>query len=309
MTKNAKQTDTKRADVYERVTAAIIAQLEKGTRPWMQPWGAGQSPVRPLRHNGVAYRGINTVLLWMTVAERGFQSPYWMTYSQAQELGAQVKKSEKASLVVYAGAIEKEEGDAEGEDKTRRIPFMKGYSVFCADQIEGLPDHFYGKRDAGNATVSKDRIERADRFFSNLRADIREGGNKAFYSPTGDFIQMPHFDAFVSAEAHATTLAHEAIHWTKAKARLDRDFGRKSWGDEGYAHEELVAELGSVFFAADLNLSIEPRDDHAAYIKSWLTVLQNNKRAILQAASFAEKAVTYLHGLQPDAVDSEGLVA
>jgi len=144
MSVNAKQTETKRADIYERVTAAIIAQLEKGTRPWMQPWDAGQSPVRPLRHNGVACRGINTVLLWMTAAELGYQSPYWMTYSQAKELGAQVKKGEKSSLVVYAGAIEKQEDEAEGEDKTRRIPFLKGYSVFCADQIEGLPDNFYG---------------------------------------------------------------------------------------------------------------------------------------------------------------------
>ncbi len=308
MSDNAKQTETKRADIYERVTAAIIAQLEKGTRPWMQPWDAGQSPVRPLRHNGVAYRGINTVLLWMTAAERGYQSPYWMTYSQAKELGAQVKKGEKSSLVVYAGAIEKQEDEAEGEDKTRRIPFMKGYSVFCADQIEGLPDNFCGARDTGNATEIMERIERADRFFSNLPADIREGGNKAFYSPSGDFIQMPPFDAFVSAAAHATTLAHEAIHWTKAKSRLDRDFGRKSWGDEGYAREELVAELGSVFIAADLGLSVEPRDDHAAYIKSWLTVLQNDKRAIFQAASFAEKAATYLHGLQPDAA-AEGQTA
>ncbi len=121
MTKNAKQTDTKRADVYERVTAAIIAQLEKGTRPWMQPWGAGQSPVRPLRHNGVAYRGINTVLLWMAAAEHGFQSPYWMIYSQAQELGAHVKKGEKSTLGVYAGAIEEQEDDAEGEVVVGRV--------------------------------------------------------------------------------------------------------------------------------------------------------------------------------------------
>jgi antirestriction protein ArdC len=298
MSKISQKTTTPRSDVYERVTAAIVANLEQGTRPWMQPWGAGQSPIRPLRHNGVAYRGINTVLLWMMAAERGLQSVYWMTYSQAQELGGQVKKGEKSSLVVYAGAIDKKEDTEEGAEKERRIPFLKGYSVFCADQIEGLPDHFYARPQI-DVSDKKDRLADADAFFANLGADIREGGNKAFYSPTGDFIQMPHFDAFVSAEAHATTLAHEAIHWTKAKPRLDRDFGRKSWGDEGYAREELVAELGSVFFAADLGLAIEPRDDHAAYIKSWLTVLKNDKRAIFQAASFAEKAVTYLHDRQP----------
>ncbi|KQV17081.1 antirestriction protein [Rhizobium sp. Root1203] len=298
MSKSSTKTTAPRSDVYERVTAAIVAKLEQGTRPWMQPWGAGQSPIRPLRYSGVAYRGINTVLLWMTAAERGLQSVYWMTYSQAQELGAQVRKGEKSSLVVYSGAIEKKEDHEEGREKERRIPFLKGYSVFCADQIEGLPEHFYAKP-GPDASDKKDRLKKADAFFSNLGADIREGGNNAFYSPTGDFIQMPHFNAFVSAEAHATTLAHEAIHWTKAKSRLDRDFGRKSWGDEGYAREELVAELGSGFFAADLGLSIEPRDDHAAYIKSWLSVLKNDKRAIFQAASFAEKAVTYLHDLQP----------
>jgi len=301
MTKPIKKIDAPRADIYQRITAGIVAQLEKGVRPWMQPWGAGRSLIRPLRHNGVAYRGINTVLLWMTATERGFQSPYWMTYGQAQSLGGQVRKSEKSALVVYAGAIEKHEENGAGDDVERRIPFLKGYAVFSADQIDHLPDHYYAKAVAPDGAEIKARIDHADAFFTALGADIREGGNRAYYDPAGDYIQMPHFDAFVSAQDHAATLGHECIHWTKKQQRLDRDFGRKSWGDEGYAIEELVAECGSAFLAADLGLEIEPREDHAAYIAAWLKVLKGDKRAIFHAASHAEKAVRFLHGLQVEA--------
>jgi antirestriction protein ArdC len=286
------------SDVYERITIRIVEQLEAGTRPWIQPWGGGGTPVRPLRHNGVAYRGINTVLLWMTAAEQGYSSPYWMTYRQASELGAQVRKGETSTLVVYADAIERKETDDAGDEIARRIPFMKGYSVFNADQIDGLPEHYHATLSALPES-GKERIELADRFFANLGADIRHGGSKAYYQPVGDFIQMPRFEAFVSAESHATTLGHEAIHWTMSPTRLDRNLGRERWGDEGYAREELVAELGAVFLAADLGLAIEPRDDHAAYIASWLTRLKNDRRLVFQMAAHAERAVTFLHGLQP----------
>lgn len=305
MGKNARTvtTETPRADVYERITQRIVEQLEQGTRPWMQPWGTCGTPVRPLRHNGVPYRGINAVLLWMEASERGYLSPYWMTYKQAQELGGQVRKGEKSALVVYANAIERTETNEDGEEIEKRIPFMKGYSVFCADQIDGLPEHFYVKASAPEGSERKERIPHVDAFFANLGADIREGGNSAFYRIDADFIGMPAFDAFVSAEAHATTLGHECLHWTRHPSRLNRDFGRKIWGDEGYSREELCAELGSVFLAADLGLAIEPRDDHAAYIASWLTVLNGDKRAIFQAASHAECAVAFLHSLQPNAAE------
>ncbi|MDP9632972.1 UNVERIFIED_ORG: antirestriction protein ArdC [Ensifer adhaerens] len=291
--------NTSSTDIYQSITSRIVEQLEAGTRPWMQPWGACGLPVRPLRHSGIAYRGINTVLLWMTAAEQGYSSPYWMTYKQALELGAQVRKGEKSTLVVYANAIERKETNDAGEEIERRIPFMKGYSVFNAEQIDGLPEQYHAQPSEASA-AGKERIEAADRFFGNLGADIRHGGNRAFYHPGGDFIQMPPFEAFVSAETHATTLGHECCHWTMSSTRLDRNLGREKWGDEGYAREELVAELGSVFLAADLGLSIEPREDHAAYIASWLKVLKNDKRAVFQMAAHAERAVTFLHGLQPD---------
>lgn len=138
------------------------------------------------------------------------------------------------------------------------------------------------------------RIEHAEGFFKALQADIRHGGNQAYYAVGGDYVQMPPFESFRDAESYYATLAHECTHWTRHPKRLDRSFGRKQWGDEGYAREELVAELGSAFICADLELALEPREDHAAYIESWLKVLQNDKRAIFSAAAHAQRAADYL---------------
>lgn len=290
--------DTARVDIYQRVTDKIVAMLEEGARPWMQPWGAGgDAAQRPLRANGEPYRGMNTILLWMEAQANGFRSPHWMTYRQAAALGGQVRKGEKSALVVYANAIERTETDENGNESERRIPFMKGYSVFNVDQIDNLPERFQPVERPD--MPEKERIEAADAFFAATGADIRHGGNRAFYSPPGDYVQMPPFEEFFTAEGHAAVLAHELVHWTKHDTRLARDLGRKAWGDEGYAREELVAEIGSAYLCADLGISIEPREDHASYLESWLKVLKNDKRAIFSAAAMAEKAATYLHSLQP----------
>ena len=169
--------------------------------------------------------------------------------------------------------------------------------MFNVCQVEGLPEHFYALAEPPKDTMQ--RIERADAFFANTKADIRHGGNRAYYTVTGDYIQMPPFVAFRDAESHAATLAHELTHWTRHPSRLNRDFGRKRFGDEGYAIEELVAELGSSFLCADLQITPELRDDHASYIDHWLKVLKQDKRAIFTAASHASRAVDYLHSLQP----------
>jgi antirestriction protein ArdC len=143
------------------------------------------------------------------------------------------------------------------------------------------------------------RIEAADRFFAATDADIRHGGTRAFYAEGSDYVQMPPFETFRDAESYAATLAHELTHWTKHDKRLARDMGRITWGDEGYAREELVAELGAAFVLADLGIAPEIRQDHATYIQSWLTILKNDKRFVFSAASHAQRAVDYLHGLQP----------
>ena len=292
-----------KADVYTRVTDKIVADLEKGIRTWLKPWNAEHAAgriTRPLRFNGTPYNGINVLMLWASAVERGFAAPIWMTFKQAKELGGHVRKGEKGSLVVYANTITRTEIDADtGEEEERDIPFMKGYSCFNVEQIEGLPSHYYAVAEPQLDPV--ERIERAESFFAATRADIRHGGNQAYYAVGSDYVQMPPFEAFRDAESYYATLAHEVTHWTRHPSRLERDFGRKRWGDEGYAAEELVAELGSAFLAADLELTPEPREDHAAYIGSWLKVLQNDKRAIFTAAAHAQRAVDFLHGLQPNA--------
>jgi antirestriction protein ArdC len=292
-----------RTDVYQRITDQIVVELEKGVRPWMKPWNAEHAAgriTRPLRGNGIPYQGINVLMLWAAAMEKGYAAPIWMTFKQAQEFKAHVRKGEKGSLVVYADRITRTETDTEtGEESERAIPFMKGYTVFNVEQIDGLPERFYAKAEPRSETVQ--RIERAEIFFAATGVTVRHGGNMAYYNVTHDHVQMPPIEAFRDAESYYATLAHEATHSTRHPSRLNRDFGRKRFGDEGYAMEELVAELGSAFLCADLELTPEVRGDHASYIASWIKVLKNDKRAIFTAASHGQRAADFLHGLQKSA--------
>jgi antirestriction protein ArdC len=288
-----------RPDIYTRITDKIVAALEQGTRPWIRPWNAEHAAGRitkPLRHNGTPYSGINIIMLWQSAMACGYAAPIWMTFRQARELGASVRKGEHGELVVYANTITRTEETADGQDEQRKIPFLKGYTVFNVEQIDGLPSHYYQLAEATLDPVQ--RIDHAESFFAALGADIRHGGNMAYYAAGSDHVQMPPFETFRDAESYYAVLAHECTHWTRHASRLDRSFGRKSWGDEGYAREELVAELGSAFICADLELALEPREDHSAYIESWLKVLQDDKRAIFAAAAHAQRAADYLNGLQ-----------
>ena len=289
-------------DVYTRVTQKIIADLEQGVRPWLRPWNAEHAAgkiSRPLRHNGQPYAGVNVLMLWMEATEKGYSAPIWMTFRQAQELGAHVRKGEHGSLVVYANTITQTETNAKtGEDEEKAIPFMKGYTVFNVEQIEGLPAHYYAQ--ATPPTLSPDeRNARMEAFFTATHADIRHTGHRAFYAIGPDHIQMPPFEFFKDPESYYATLAHECTHWTRHPSRLDRDLGRKKWGDAGYAMEELVAEIGSAFVCAELGLTPEVREDHAAYIETWLTVLKGDRQALFTAASHAQKAADFLQSLQP----------
>jgi antirestriction protein ArdC len=246
-------------------------------------------------------------MLWGAAIEAGFASPYWMTFKQATELGAHVRKGERGNMVVYANTITKTEEQDDGSEEDRHIPFLKAYTVFNVEQIEGLPEQYYAKPEPVIDPAM--RIEHAEAFFSATRADIRHGGNQAYYSGTSDHVQMPRFESFHAPEAYYATLAHELTHWTKHKNRLDRELGRKKWGDEGYAREELVAELGAAFLCADLELTPQPGTDHAAYIQGWLKVLKEDKRAIFSAAAHAQRAADFLHGLQSIADTKEGAAA
>ncbi|HVJ35176.1 MAG TPA: zincin-like metallopeptidase domain-containing protein [Terriglobia bacterium] len=287
-------------DIYQTITDRIVSQIEAGTKPWEMPWAGATGRVsRPLRHNGLPYSGVNILILWIAASEKGYASQYWMTYKQATELGGQVRKGEKAQHIVYANSYSKTETGTDGEETERNVSFLRSYAVFNADQIESLPAHYYPTPATAHRNEEA-RREVAEAFAKASGADIRHGGDRAFYTPAHDFVQMPRFEQFRSSEDYYSTLFHEMTHWTKAESRLNREFGRKRWGDEGYAMEELVAELGASFLCADLGLepATTPRDDHASYLANWLQVLKNDKRAIFTAASYASKAAEYLHSLQ-----------
>jgi antirestriction protein ArdC len=184
--------NTEKQDVYARITNKVIADLEKGVRPWLKPWNAalGDGCIsRPLRHNGLPYSGINILMLWASAIEHGFAAPMWMTFKQALELNAHVRKGEKGSLVVYANSIIKTETGDGGEEIEREIPFMKGYTVFNVDQIEDLPESYYSRPEIRLTPV--DRSARADSFFRNTGADIRYRGGHAFYAYEGTTFRCP----------------------------------------------------------------------------------------------------------------------
>jgi antirestriction protein ArdC len=300
-----------RADIYTRITNRIITDLEQGVRPWLRPWSVDHIEgkiSRPLRHNGIPYKGINVVMLWSASVEKGYTCPLWLTFKQALELGGNVRKGERGELVVYADRITRTETDDKGAEHEREIPFLKGYTVFNCEQCEGLPAQYYAKPETPTTSIVQ-RIDAAERFFAGTSADIRHGGTRAYYAEGADFVQMPPFETFKDAESYAGTLAHELTHWTKHKDRLARDLGRVRWGDEGYAREELVAELGAAFLCADLGITPEVQPDHAAYIASWLTVLKMDKRFIFSAAAHAQRAADYLHSLQRPQVVEGGRAA
>jgi antirestriction protein ArdC len=284
-------------DIYTRITTQIVSHLEKGVRPWVRPWSAEHSAgqiTRPLRHNGKPYSGINVLSLWANAMAQNFAAPHWMTFKQASELDAHIRQGEKGSLVVYADSVTRRETDEKtGDEIDREIPFLKGYTVFNVEQIDGLPEVYYAKTAPTLDPVA--RIEHAEKYFAALGATIRHSGNRASYSIAADAIQMPPFECFQDADSYYATLAHECTHWTGGKTRLDRDFGTHRFGSEGYAVEELVAELGAAFLCADLELALEPREDHASYISAWLKVLAADTRAVFTAATHAQRAAEFIN--------------
>jgi antirestriction protein ArdC len=213
----------------------------------------------------------------------------------AQSIGAQVRKGAKAELAFYVGTTTKTV-ERNGEEQDQTIPFLKAYSVFNCDEIDNLPPHFAAP--VVQAVLADDeRMPTVDTFIAMTGATVLHGGGRAFYRPSADEIRLPEFGSFDSASAYYGTALHELAHWSGAEKRLDRTKG-KLFGDPDYAFEELVAELGAAFLCADLGVSSEPREDHASYLAGWLKALKADERAIFRAASFAEKAATFLHGFQ-----------
>ncbi|MGH0347415.1 ArdC family protein [Sinorhizobium meliloti] len=281
-------------DTYQRITDAIIEQFEAGTKPWIRPWrGNSRGSLVPRRATGEAYRGINVLMLWLASELAGYEENTWMTYRQAKDLGGQVRKGEKGSLVVKYGTFTPKERE---DDDERAIPYLKGYTVFNVEQIENLPDRFYRPAEELPATPVP-HLETVETFVRNTGAAITYGGTTACYRPAPDDILMPDRARFVNEVHLYSTLLHETSHWSGAKHRLDRDLSGR-FGRESYAIEELVAELSAAFLCADLGVAHDPRDNTVTYLESWLQALKNDKRAIISAAARAQEAAGYLHGLQ-----------
>ena len=283
---------SEKIDIYSEITNQIIEAIEAGANNYQMPWHVNGAdsvlPVNASTHR--PYRGVNVMMLWAVAAKKQYGTSLWATYQQWRELGAQVRKGEKSTSVVFWKFFDGEdEAEAsEGNERSNHKGVMaRAYHVFNAAQVDGyeIPAIPY--------LPETERIERSEQFFSGLGADIREGGSRAFYSPAEDYIQMPPFAVFKKADFRYSVLAHEVTHWTGAATRLNRNLAPRFQKD-AYAAEELIAELGSAFVCAELELEIEPRRDHAPYIQSWLNVLRNDRRAIFTAATKAQQAVDWL---------------
>jgi antirestriction protein ArdC len=269
-------------DLYQRTTDRIIEALEQGTVPWIKPWtSASASGIPTNLATGKEYRGINVISLWCASVSRGFERDQWLTYKQAQEKGWQVRKGAKAEYIVKMGT-----GTTTDEDeKERTFSYLKSYAVFNVAEVDGVPEL------PTTIVGEHEPIEAAEAFAKQTGADIREGGDRACYIPSIDAINVPKLGRFEDAGSYYSTLLHELTHWTGAKPRLDRTFGKR-FGDEAYAVEELVAEIGSAFLCA--HLGIEGQLQHPEYLAHWLKVLGQDKRAIFTAAAKASQAADFL---------------
>ena len=299
-----------RDTVYREITDKIIRDFESGIVPWVKPWksGSGLSPLS-LPENALTkrrYSGINILLLWSALDEKGFVHSQWLTFKQALALGGSVRKGENGTHVYFADKFvpekEKQKAQDEGTDPAS-IHFLKRYTVFNVAQCDGLPD---GLVIAREPSPDCEIVPHAEALITATRADFRIGGNEAFYVPSQDFIRIPHQSSFVDQINYYRTAFHELGHWTGHKTRLDRTLTTK-FGTVDYAREELVAEMATAFVCA--SLGIVPTVRHADYIGNWLQVLKEDARAIVRAASLASKACDFILQFQSHTVEVETLGA
>ena len=288
-----KQQKVERQSLYSEVTSRIIAELEEGRLPWVQPWDSAACgctmPQNALTNR--KYSGINVLILWAEAVSRGFPLQRWLTYRQAEAAGGNVRRGEKGTVICYADRFtpKAEAEAARGEDReARQVAFLKRFVVFNVDQCEGLPDKFHRAHPGPDDVLV---VAEANALIEASGATFKIGGGEAFYSPSHDFLQVPPIGAFHEPINWYRTALHELGHWTGHGSRLDRD-QKGGFGSEPYAKEELVAEMAAAFTCA--SLGITPTVRHSDYIGSWLSVLQGDDKAIFRAASQASKASDFL---------------
>lgn len=284
-------------NIQETITNKIVAAIEKGAGTFEMPWH--QSGISSgLPHNPISkntYSGANVITLWMEQQERGYSSAQWATFKHWQSKGATVRKGEKATHCAFFKTGLKTKQNEQGEEETTGFMFASPFFLFNADQVEG----WKSEEELEEKPNLVQRIAYADHVIKATGAEIIEGGARAFYRPSTDAVYMPDQWRFKQSpehdatQAYYSTLLHELTHWSGAEKRLNRTKGKR-FGDNAYAFEELVAELGAAFLCSSLGIENEPRIDHAQYIQNWLTVLKNDKKAIFSAASLATKAMQYI---------------
>ncbi|WFU40312.1 zincin-like metallopeptidase domain-containing protein [Bradyrhizobium sp. CB82] len=292
-----------RAGLYAEITDNIIAELEAGRVPWVQPWGTAAAEAPLAMPNNAAtkrrYSGINILILWGAVIERGFAGQSWLTFRQALSLGGHVRKGERGTTVVYADRFvpndEKQRATETGEEALA-IPFLKRFTVFNADQCDGLPAEIATTAPPPPQGLIEPAVEA---LIKATGIDFRISGDRAFYAPAEDYVQVPPPQAYFEPINWHRTALHELGHASGHSSRLNRDLSG-SFGTKKYAFEELIAELSAAFSCA--SLGIVPTVRHADYIASWLEVLREDNRAIVRAASQASKAADYILGFLPGAV-------
>ena len=290
--------ETARASLYDEVTDRIVAELEAGRVPWVQPWSAPGAVGPALPRNALTGRrnsGVNVLILWGAVIEHAFPSQSWLTFRQAIAAGGAVRKGERGTTVVYADRFvpeaEKARAAETGED-ARAVPFLKRFTVFNIAQCEGLRPQALSARATEPAPLpEREVVPIAEEVIAASGVDFRVGGDRAFYAPAHDFVQVPPQPAFFQQINYYRTALHELTHATGHPSRLGRKL-TTAFGSKDYAREELVAEMGSAFLCAALG--IVPTVRHADYLASWLDVLRDDNRAIFRAASAASKAADWL---------------
>ena len=290
-----------RTSLYEEITSRIVAELEAGRLPWVQPWDssavAAPLAVPSNAATGRAYSGINVLILWGAVVRHGFSCQSWLTFRQALALGGHVRKGERGTMVVYADRFVPDDERRRARDmgeEAQAIPFLKRFTIFSTDQCEGLP------QDLGTAPPPVPEgsiLPQVEALIRASGADLRLGGDQAFYSPDLDYVQVPRPEAYFEPINWHRTALHELGHWTGHGSRLARDLSGR-FGTKKYAQEELVAEMTAAFACATLGIS--PTVRHADYIGAWLEVLREDSRAVVRAASAASRAADYLLAFRPE---------
>jgi antirestriction protein ArdC len=280
-------------DIYTDVTNRIVAALEQGAVPWVCPWRQGSALPNNLA-TGKAYRGVNVLILAIEAMSRNFTDNRWLTFRQANTLGARVRQGEHGTAIVFYRMHEISEAANPGDvfdvasAETRKIPLLKTYVVFNVDQLNGLPDRF-----ALPPLQPWHPLEIAEQLIAQTGAVIYHGGNQAFYHPSSDTIQLPPVESFAHAVDYYATALHELTHWTGHSQRLNRLSVQRP-GIDAYAFEELVAEIGAAFLCAHCGLNGVV--EHASYIETWLNALRRDKRLIFVAAGAAQKAADFVMG-------------